>query len=114
MEGIDISCVIVPGQHVDALPHLVGGFVGKTEDTENIGTEIEITTSANYKFDATNEYLVEDAVFEGGSESKGVGGLIGYICLPNGISVGAIPVKSCSIRITVGSSCPSISSFNKS
>ena len=31
----------------------------------------------------------------------------------NGTCVGAIPVKSCNIRITVGSSCPSISSFNK-
>ena len=31
----------------------------------------------------------------------------------NGISVGAIPVISCNIRITVGSSCPNISNFNK-
>ena len=31
----------------------------------------------------------------------------------SGTSVGAIPVKSCNIRITVGSSCPSISSFSK-
>ena len=31
----------------------------------------------------------------------------------SGTFVGSIPVKSCNIRITVGSSCPSISSFNK-
>src|SRR5699024_11258285 len=31
----------------------------------------------------------------------------------NGIVLGSIPLKSCNIRMTVGSSCPSISSFNK-
>ena len=31
----------------------------------------------------------------------------------NGIAVGATPVMSCNIRITVGSSCPSMSNFSK-